>query len=188
MEWWRPRRALAFSSLGWVMIQRGFEIGPTINGIPTHVPDILSLFIVLAVVVRIVVRLIDAIVAPGLRWASRMITHGVGRRRNGDASASREPAHADRGMCVHGFYLWSTMAIPSVIFLLTIDVYFYHYYFVLCPFLFVLVAACLLRHHIILGMVIAQALMSSAFLSYIHHKGGAVRGEYGLTYARQLNQ
>ncbi len=130
---------LPFSALGLGRDTPDFQIGPIIDGIPTHVPELLSRFIVLAIVVRIVARLIDAIVAPGLRWALRMIAHGAGRRRNGDASASREPAHAGRECTSTGFYLWSTIAIPGVIFVLTTNVYFYHYYFVLCPFLFVLV-------------------------------------------------
>ena len=59
----------------------------------------------------------------------------------------------------------------------------------MCPFLFVLVAVCMLPwRRVLLGVVIAQALMSYAFLSYIHQKGGTVRGEYGLSYARQGNR
>ena len=59
----------------------------------------------------------------------------------------------------------------------------------LCPFLFVLVAACMLPwRRVLLALVIAQALMSCAFLGYIHQTGGTRRGEYGLTYARQGNR
>ena len=43
-----------------------------------------------------------------------------------------------------GFYLWSTLAIPGVFFALMIDDYFYHYFYVFCPFLFVMLAACML--------------------------------------------
>jgi uncharacterized membrane protein YhaH (DUF805 family) len=180
---------LAYAALGLGRDTPDYEISPIIDGIPTHVPDLLSLSIILAIVVRIVVRLIGAIVAPGLRWASGMIALGVGVRRNGDASASGEPARADGECDSTVFYLWSTIAIPSALFLLTTDVYFYHYFFVLCPFLFVLVAVCLLPwRRVLLGLVIAQALLSCAFLHYIHQKGGTVRGEYGLTYARQANR
>ena len=92
-------------------------------------------------------------------------------------------------MRVHGFYLWSMIAIPSIIYLMTIDVYFYHYYFVMCPFVFVLVAVCMLPwRRVLLGLVIAQALMSCVFLGYIHQTGGIPRGEYGLSYARQVNR
>ena len=72
------------------------------------------------------------------------------------------------------------------IFVMTTDMYFYHYFFVLCPFLFVLVAYCMLPWRcVLLAVVIAQALISYLFLDYVHQKGGTTRGEYGLTYARQ---
>ena len=81
------------------------------------------------------------------------------------------------------------IAIPGVFFLMAIDDYFYHYYFVFCPCLFVLVALCMLPwRRVLLGMVVAQALVSCAFLNYVHQKGGTTRGEYGLTYARQGNR
>jgi hypothetical protein len=179
---------LPFAVLGLGRDTPDFDAGPIVNGIPTHVPGLLRLFIVLAVVARIVVRLIEAIVAPGLRWAPRMIVHGAGRRRD-DASASTKPAHAGREYASTPFYLWCALAIPTVVFLLTTNVYFYHYYFVLCPFLFVLIAVFMLPwRRVLLGLVIAQAVMSSAFLGYIHQKGGPVRGEYGSSYARQGNR
>jgi hypothetical protein len=177
---------LPFSALGLGDDTNGYMIGPIIDGTPTHVADLLCYFITLAIVVRIVVRLFDAIVAPGLRWAFRLIAHPVGSRSVGDASAATEPSLADSQCVSTGFYLWSTIAIPCVIFVLTTNVYFYHYYFVLCPFLFVLVAACMLPwRRILLGLVVAQALMGYHFLSYVHQKGGITRGEYGLSYARQ---
>ena len=70
---------------------------------------------------------------------------------------------------------------------MTIDVYFYHYYFVLCPFVFVLIAMCMLPwRRVLLALVLAQALMSYLFLDYIHQTGGTTRGEYGLSYALQV--
>jgi len=180
---------LPYSVLGLGEDSLEFEVGPIIDGIPTHVPELLRGFIVLAVVVRVVVRLWGAIVAPGLRWALRMMAHGALRHRDPDESVSGEPAHAARECASTGFYLWSTIAIPSVIFLMVTNVYFYHYYYVLCPFLFVLIAVCMLPwRRVLLGLVIAQALMSYAFLHYLHQNGGISRGEYGLTYARQGNR
>jgi len=175
-----------FSALGLGDETNDYMIGPIIDGIPTHVPDFLCCFIYLAVVIRIVVRVIAAIVVPGLRSALRIIAHGVGNRRNEDASASGEPALPGTEGASTAFYLWATVAIPGIIYILAIHMHFYHYYFVLCPFLFVLLAACLLPwRRVLLGVVIAQALMSYAFISYIHQKGGVRRGEYGLSYARQ---
>ena len=73
--------------------------------------------------------------------------------------------------------------------MLTTDDYFYHYYFVTCPFLFVLGAVCLLPwRRVLLGVVIAQALIGCAFLNYIHQNGGTHRGEYGASYSRQGNR
>ncbi|MFI5458878.1 MAG: hypothetical protein ACHRXM_25905 [Isosphaerales bacterium] len=180
---------LPYSVLGLGHDARDFEVHPIIDGVRTHIPELLRLLIVLAVALRIVVRLIVAIVAPGLRRAWRLIAHGAGRRPDEDASASSEPAQAGGECASTAFYLWSTMAIPGVIFVMTTNVYFYHYYFVLCPFLFVLIAVCLLPwRRVLLGLVVAQALLSYAFLSYVHQKGGTSRGEYGLTYARQGNR
>ena len=51
-----------------------YDVGPILYGFPMHVPDLLRLFITLAVVLRIAVRLIDAFIAPGLRWTLRMIS------------------------------------------------------------------------------------------------------------------
>ena len=38
---------------------------------------------------------------------------------------------------------------------------------------------------VLLGLVIAEALISLVFLSYVHQTGGKIDGEYGLSYARQ---
>jgi hypothetical protein len=70
--------------------------------------------------------------------------------------------------------------------MLAVDVYFYHYFFVFYPFLFVFGAMCMLPwRRALLGIVVAQALLSWAYLSYIHQKGGTNRGEYGVNYTRQ---
>jgi hypothetical protein len=177
-----------FSFLGLGLDTDDFRIGPMIDGMPTHVNDLMGLIIVLAVAARIVARLIGAIVAHGVRWPVRKSTSGSGSR-DGDSSAAAGPDHAGAEAASTGFYLWSTIAIPGVLFLLTTNVYFYHYFFVFCPFLFVLLAAYLLPwRRTLLAVVIAQAVTSYDFLSYIHQKGGTVRGEYYRTYARQVER
>jgi hypothetical protein len=167
-----------------------FERWPIVHGIRTYVPAWLYLFIIPAVLGRIVARLIDAIVKPGIRWASRMIALGEGDRpKQGGTSEPEQAADAGEGSSSTGFYLWSTIVIPGLLFLLTTDVYFYHYFFVLCPFLYVGVAALMLPwRRTLFGLVLAQALMGYAYLSYIHQKGGTVNGEYGSSYARQMTR
>ncbi len=177
---------LPFQVLGLGEDALEFEVGPIIDGIPLHVPELLRLFVVLAVGARISVRLFGAVVAPGLRWGWRMIARLSGRHREVDVSGSQEaPDAAGEGPST-GFYLWSTVAIPSVIFFMAVGEYFYHYYFVMCPFLFVLIAVFLLPwRRVLLGLVVAQALMSWDFLSFVHEHGGTDRGEYGFSYTRQ---
>jgi hypothetical protein len=162
-----------------------YSIGPIIDGIPTYLSELPRLLIILAFVARIAARLIDAL-APSLRWARSRLTRGAGGLRNGGVPASGEPAPPGRGGASTGFYLWTTLVIPGVLFVLTTKVYFYHYYFVLCPFVFVLVAVFLLPwRRVLLSLVIAQALSSYAFLDFVHHRRGPVRGEYGSSYAQQ---
>ena len=73
-------------------------------------------------------------------------------------------------------------------FVLSTNVYFYHYFYALCPFLYVGIATLMLPwRRVLFGLVIAQALMGTIFLNYIHRKGGIVNGEYGVTYNRQMN-
>ena len=182
--------AFPYQALGLGDETREFLIRPMIGGLWTHVTELLGIFVVLAFVARIVAWLIEAIVAPGLRHGLANDRTRVGSRGNADASpSSRELTPAESECALTRFYLWSMIAIPGVFFLMAIDDYFYHYYFVFCPCLFVLVALCMLPwRRVLLGMVVAQALVSCAFLNYIHHKGGISRGEYGLTYARQGNR
>ena len=177
---------LPFSTLGLGRDTREFQANPIIEAVPMHVPNLLRLFVFCAVVSRIAVWLLGAVVAPVIRSALQMSTDGAGRPKNGDAPALAEPAHAGGECATTAFYLWSMIMIPSIIYLMTVDVYFYHYYFVMCPFVFVLVAVCMLPwRRVLLALVVAQALMSVAFLSYIHRTGGTTQGEYGLSYARQ---
>jgi hypothetical protein len=179
--------AFPFQTLGLGHDSLEFEVGPNIGDFGTHVTELLGMFVVLAFVARIVARLIGAIVAPGLAWARRMITQGVGGRGDGDKSPSAtDKIPAGSECALTRFYLWSTIALPGVIFMMAIDVYFYHYFFVFYPFLFVFGAMCMLPwRRALLGIVVAQALLSWAYLSYIHQKGGTNRGEYGVNYTRQ---
>jgi hypothetical protein len=148
---------------------------------------LLSFLIALVVFVRIVVRLVNQILLPGFRWIFQRF--GYNTVKGPDGGASSEPPHADGEFASTSFYLWCTIVIPCAIFVLTTDVYFYHYFFVMCPFVFVLLALCLLPwRRVLLALVIAQALLTHAFLSYIHDNGGTRRGEYGTSYSRQGNQ
>jgi hypothetical protein len=180
--------AYPFAALGLGEEDADFGRQPTIDGVPSHLTDLLRLFIVLTIVVRLIVRLSGGI-ALGLRWARLLIGRDAGgpRQRNASATSQRSPARREHTSTA--FYLWSTIALPGLIFVISTNVYFYHYFYVLCPFLFVLIAACLLPWRgALLGLVLAQALLSVAFLNYVHQRGGVARGEYGLTYARQANR
>jgi hypothetical protein len=179
--------AFPYQILGLGYDSREFGLGPRIVGLWTHIVELLSIYIILAFIVRMVARLFEAIVVPGLAWARRMIAQRVGRRANGDLSPSAtDKIPVDSEFALTAFYLWSTIAIAGVIFLVAVDVYFYHYFFVLCPFLFVFGAMCILPwRRVLLSIVVAQAVLSCAYLSYIHQKGGTNRGEYGVNYTRQ---
>jgi hypothetical protein len=179
-----------FHVLGLGLDTHEFDVGPLLDGKPTYFTVFLCIFVLLAFVTRLAARLLESIVAPGARLAWRTIARRDGRHANADQPPSlRGLAHADRECTITAFTLWSTIAIPSVIYVVAVDVYFFHYYFVFCPFLFVLVAVWMLPwRRVLLSMVVAQALLSYCFLSFIHHKGGTNRGEYGQTYARQGNR
>jgi hypothetical protein len=178
-----------FACLGLGHATPDYLAGPIIDGIPTHVPELLCWFTVVAIVLRIVVRLLRAIVALVVRWTWRTGGPRAGNCVDRDPSAITVPAKPGTECASTQFYLWSTIAIPSTIFMLTTSVYFHHYYYALCPFLFVLVALCMLPwRRALLGLVIAQALMSYVYLSYIHENGGISRGDYGVSYARQVNR
>jgi hypothetical protein len=180
---------LPYSSLGLGRESEVFRLLPLVEGIPTHAFDLLSGFIVLAIVARMIGRLFAAVVVPSARWAWRAVARRDPDSSDGERSTEVAPAQSAAEYESTRFYLWSTIAIPCLIFMLTTDVYFYHYYFVLCPFLFVAFAVWMLPwRRLLLVMVIAQALMSCLYLSYIHENGGTRRGEYGPTYARQGNR
>jgi hypothetical protein len=163
-----------------------YEAGPVIAGFPAHVPKALSWCIALLIVARVVVRLVKDVLAPASRWIFRIITPDSTRRPQTNASESTVLLHGDAECTSTGFYVISTIVIPCAIFVLTTDVYFYHYFYAMCPFLFVLVAAFLLPwRRAPFALVIAQILLGVTFLSYIHRNGGTGHGEYGLSYARQ---
>jgi hypothetical protein len=180
---------LPFLTLGLGSDQNDFMVGPKIQGIRTHVGDGLAWLILLLVAATVVVRLVGEVLVPGFRYVMRNVASGVGNRPGSPRLQSGEPSGADEESASTGFYLWSTIAIPCTMFICIINVFFYHYFFVMCPFVFVLLAVCLLPwRRALLLVVIAQALLSMAFLSYIHHKGGTLNGDYGLTYARQQHR
>jgi hypothetical protein len=180
---------LPFAALGLGHETADYLVGPTIDGMPMHVPDLMSWFTVLAVVLRLAVRCVAVLVAPGIRWARRTKAHRAGGGHRGFAPVPTEPPGSGPECASTAFYLWSTIAIPSVLFVTMTGVYFYHYYFALCPFLFVLVAVCMLPwRRVLVGLVVAQALIGYAFLSYVHRHGGISRGGYGISYARQVNR
>jgi hypothetical protein len=178
-----------FSALGLGLQTRDYELGPIIDGVATHATTLAGWFVFLAIVARIMVRLIDSKIKPAARWVRRNLAHSAGRLPARDAVAPADSVSRDSEWSLTSFYLWSTIAIPGAVFILTTDQYFYHYNFVFCPFLFVMIAACMLPwRRVLFGLVVAQALMGYTFLNYIHQHGGIVLGEYGLSYARQMSQ
>jgi hypothetical protein len=178
--------AFPFSSLGLGRDTAAYRIVPIVDGVPMHLVDVLSGLTVLLILIRILVRLIGAL-GRGRIW--RRSVHAGAATREGDTLTSAGPSQADTQIGATRFYLWSTIGIPSILYILTTNVYFYHYFYVLCPFLFVLVAACMLPwRRVLLGLVIAQAVMSATYLTYLHQNGGTRRGEYGPSYARQGNR
>lgn len=85
------------------------------------------------------------------------------------------------------FYALWTLLVPICLYGITIEVYFYHYFYVFLLFSSVLLAALVLPwRSVLLVMVLCNATISTCFLSYVHDRGGAFRGEFGLTLARQL--
>jgi hypothetical protein len=175
-----------YSALGLGEDALEYEVSPIIGGLALHVPDVLDLFIASLVIVRIAVRLVNEAVVPGFRWIFRRINPAPRERLFPEAVASDESPHAGQKRGSTGFYLCSTIAIPCAIYVLTTQVYFYHYFFVMFPFVSVLLAVCVLPwRRALLALVIAQALLALAFVGYIHYKTGTIRGEYGLSYARQ---
>ena len=181
--------AFPFQVLGLGLDTHEFNVGPIIDGKPTNLTAVLSIFVVLAFVAENCGSATGSRRRTWRRRAWRMIAHRGGSHANADQSPSlRGPTQSNRECTITAFTLWSTIAIPSAFYVVAVDVYFFHYYFVLFPFLFVMVAVWMLPwRRILLSMVVAQALLSYSFLSFIHQKGGTDRGEYGLTYARQGN-
>jgi uncharacterized membrane protein YhaH (DUF805 family) len=181
---------LPYTVLGLGRHTSDYEISPIVGGIPAHIPDALDGLIAALITLRIVVRLGVALVGPAVRWIIRRITARGASASSSDAHPPSEPKSNETRPASTGFYIWSMIALPCAIFVLTTNVYFYHYFFVMCPFLFVLLAALMLPwRRALLVLVIAQAVLGISFLSYIHERGGTtMHGEYGRTYARQANR
>jgi hypothetical protein len=174
----------AFLGLGEESI--AFESTPRIAGIPTRIPDLITLLIMVLVAARLVARLKNQVYAPTIDWMSRQITRPHGERSLPEDAVPALPVEAAPNGASTGFYLLSMIAIPFAIYALVIHVVFYHYYYVMCPLVFVLLAVFMLPwRRALLAIVIGEALFAGMYLAYIRANGGVTRGEYGLTYARQ---
>jgi hypothetical protein len=181
--------AIPFSALGLGFDTYNYEKSPIISGISTHIPDGLSRFIFLLITGTVLLRLIGDVLVPGLRWTGRTIASAAARRADSHKSELGAPCRAEGESPSTGVYLWSMIAIPCALFTFTISAFFSHYFFVMCPLIFVLLTVCMLPwRRAVLAVVIAQALLSLTFLTYIHQTGGTLNGDYGLTYARQGNR
>jgi len=160
-------------SLGLRIDAPNFLKGPILGGGPTFLIYGLQNVILCIAAVVVAIRMVGRLIVPAcLRLAGKPIP------------AASEP---DRSQT--RFYLWSTLFIPGLLYLLTIEVYYYHYFYITILFLCVLVASIALPwRRLLVGLVVAQATISVAFLVYIHAHGGSRRGEFGVTYAQQLRE
>lgn len=178
---------LPFAFLGTGEDTNHFLTWPKVYGFATNGTEFLEVCFAGVIFARIVVWLFDLVFVQGVRWVRQIRSRiGGGQSSGGDNSPASMQGSSRSEWTATGFYLWSTLAIPSVIFMVMVNLFFYHYYFVLCPFLFVLVAAFMLPwRSILFGMVVAEALLSYSFLDYVHKNGGIAHGEYGVSYSRQ---
>jgi hypothetical protein len=180
-----PLGTLPYQGLGLGPDAEQFARGPVVGGVHWHLVEIAQIYITLIVAGVSVWRLVVGGILPALWRLFRSRDHEV--RSRPDASAPSEPCEGAGGTPSTAFYLGATVAIPSLLFLFIIRVHFYHYYFVLCPFLFVGLAALMLPwRRVLFGVILAQALVSVEFLHYIHDRGGAPQGDYGIPYSRQV--
>ncbi len=160
-------------SLGLRLDAPSFLMGPIINRGATFLVYGLhwAIFSVAAVVA--VIRVVGRLVVPACR---RLVGKPVA-----DESERSRPRTL--------FYLGSTLLIPGLLYILTIQDYFYHYFYITSLFACVLMASVALPWRwLLIGLVVAQAAISLAFLNYIHVHGGTPRGEYGAAYSRQLRE
>jgi hypothetical protein len=166
-----------------------FELGPRIVGYSARVPDLIALLIIALVSARSVARLGKHVLAPAIDRISRVVKGRHAERPLPAETASAEPVGAIPNGASTGFYLWSMIVIPFATYALVIHVVFYHYYYVMCPVVFVLLAAFMLPwRRALLAIVIAEAVLAADYLTYIHVNGGVTRGEYGWSYARQMDK
>ena len=176
---------LPYQGLGLGPDAAQFETGPVVRGLRLHLPDLIHIYITLMIAGVIASRLVAKLILAGL---GRIFgSKSEAKEPHREAAGSGERSEAAGNTLSTGFYLWATVATPIVLFVCVIRDHFHHYYFVLCPFLFVGLAAILLPwRRALFSLVMAQALISFAFLEYIHSRGGAPRGEYGVGYARTV--
>jgi hypothetical protein len=186
--------AAASSTIPYAFLGIGNDIdeflsGPIWDGLHVHFYEGLNVYLIIVFSARIVARLIEAIATLTRRWSRRKRTAGPDDRLGGVSSSPSSSPDSGAECPSVSFYLWSAVVMPFFIMFVATNVYFYHYYFVFCPLLFVMIAVWMLPwRRALLGMVVAQALMSVLFLTYIHRKGGVINGEYRASYARQHNR
>jgi hypothetical protein len=64
-----------------------------------------------------------------------------------------------------------------------------HYLIIAYPFVYLWLARLLIQNlKLLKGVIISQALITGLFLSYIHSNNGSLKGDYGKTYSRQLQE
>jgi hypothetical protein len=160
---------------------------PHIDGVPMRIPDVITWVISLIIASRFVARLWTQVIGPAIDGFVRLITRSDAERRQSAEAAPTQPVEAAPNGASTGFYLLSMIAIPFATYALVIHVVFYHYYYVMCPLVFVLLAVFMLPwRRALLAIVIAEAIHGGMYLTYIHANGGVTRGEYGLSYARHM--
>ncbi len=83
------------------------------------------------------------------------------------------------------FYALAAVLIPIVLYIMTIDMYFYHYFYIFMIFSCVYVASIALPWRpLLLALVVGQGLITALFLVYVHEHGGTRWGEFGVTYSQ----
>jgi hypothetical protein len=178
--------ALPYGFLGTGEMTDDLLIRPTVGGIRFHVYEWLTIYLIVIYAARIIATIVGAI-----KTTFRALRQRAQKARATDSLAPAPAGAAidalERPGSVTRFYVLSAFVVPFVSLFLGTNMYFYHYFFVFCPFLFVMIAQWFLPwRRCLFGMVVAQALMTVAFLNYIHDTGGTDRGEYGVTFARQM--
>jgi hypothetical protein len=166
--------------LGLGLASGHFEQGPMLDGAPTYGVLAVRFLTFLTVLGVAAARAFGGFVWPLLRRALRAAG------RPGGQAPSQAQSHPERGYPLARFYLRGGLLVPTVLYIFTVDVFFYHYFYVLNLLECLLLAVVVLPwRRALFVVVVAHALLSAAYLGYIHQNGGVTAGEYGVTYARQ---